>query len=58
MSFTVIILAAGKGSRMKSSTSKPLHKIAGCEMIEWVLEASRKAGASKSFLLFEKKCLI
>ncbi len=45
MSFTVIILAAGKGSRMESSISKPLHKIAGCEMIQWVLEAAKNAGA-------------
>ena len=55
MSFTVIILAAGKGSRMKSSTSKPLHKIAGCEMIEWVLEASRKAGARANHSCYSKR---
>ncbi len=55
MSFTVIILAAGKGSRMKSSTSKPLHKIAGCEMIEWVLEASRKAGAAQIIPVIRKE---
>ena len=45
MSFTVIILAAGKGSRMESSVSKPLHKIAGSEMIQWVLEAAKYSGA-------------
>ncbi len=45
MSFTAIILAAGKGSRMKSSISKPLHKIAGFEMISWVIDATRAAGA-------------
>ena len=45
MSFTVIILAAGKGSRMKSSLSKPLHKIAGFEMISWVIDAATSAGA-------------
>ena len=45
MSFTAIILAAGKGSRMKSSLSKPLHKIAGYEMIAWVIDAARLAGA-------------
>ena len=55
MSFTVIILAAGKGSRMKSSTSKPLHKIAGAEMIEWVLEASRKAGAEQIIPVIRKE---
>ena len=45
MSFTAIILAAGKGSRMKSSLSKPLHKIAGLEMISWVIDAATSAGA-------------
>ena len=45
MSFTAIILAAGKGSRMKSSLSKPLHKIAGFEMISWVIDAATSAGA-------------
>ena len=45
MSFTAIILAAGKGSRMKSSLSKPLHKVAGFEMISWVIDAARSAGA-------------
>ncbi len=45
MSFTVVILAAGKGSRMESSIAKPLHKIAGFEMIAWVLEAAKNAGA-------------
>ena len=45
MSFTAIILAAGKGSRMRSSLSKPLHKIAGFEMISWVIDAATSAGA-------------
>ncbi len=45
MSFTAIILAAGKGSRMKSSLSKPLHKIAGFEMISWVIDSAKSAGA-------------
>lgn len=46
MSFTAIILAAGKGSRMKSSLAKPLHKIAGQEMIAWVIDAANAAGAT------------
>ncbi len=47
MSFTVIILAAGKGSRMESSLSKPMHRIAGCEMIKWVIESAQNAGAEQ-----------
>ena len=29
MEFTAIILAAGKGNRMRSSLAKPLHKVGG-----------------------------
>ena len=32
-------MAAGKGSRMKSRTPKPLHRIAGREMLSWVRQA-------------------
>lgn len=35
----VVILAAGKGSRMKSTTPKVLHKLAGRELILHVLDA-------------------
>ena len=36
---TAIILAAGKGTRMKSETPKVLHKIAGEYLISWVLDS-------------------
>jgi bifunctional UDP-N-acetylglucosamine pyrophosphorylase/glucosamine-1-phosphate N-acetyltransferase len=39
MSFDAVILAAGKGTRMKDSLAKPLHKIAGHTMLEYVLDA-------------------
>jgi bifunctional UDP-N-acetylglucosamine pyrophosphorylase/glucosamine-1-phosphate N-acetyltransferase len=39
-----IVLAAGKGTRMKSSTPKVLHEILGKPMILYVHEALRKAG--------------
>lgn len=44
---TVIILAAGKGTRMKSPLPKVLHPVAGRPMIEKVIFASKKAGASE-----------
>lgn len=44
--FTVIILAAGEGKRMKSKHSKVTHKILGKSMIEWVYNAVKKAGAA------------
>ena len=34
----VVILAAGKGTRMKSALPKVMHKIAGRPMIEWLIE--------------------
>lgn len=39
-----IILAAGKGTRMKSDTSKVLHEIASRPMICHVMDAANKAG--------------
>ncbi len=40
-----IILAAGEGTRMRSSKSKVLHKVAGLEMIRHVVRAARAAGS-------------
>ena len=47
MSFTAIILAAGKGTRMKSEIPKPLHHVAGRPMLSWVIDAAKAAGASQ-----------
>lgn len=43
---TMILLAAGKGTRMKSPLPKVLHPVAGRPMIEKVILASKKAGAT------------
>lgn len=37
---SIVILAAGKGTRMKSSTAKVLHTIAGRPMIQFVVETA------------------
>jgi bifunctional UDP-N-acetylglucosamine pyrophosphorylase / glucosamine-1-phosphate N-acetyltransferase len=42
-----IILAAGKGTRMKSSLPKALCDIGGMKMAEFMLKAARQAGAEK-----------
>lgn len=42
-----IILAAGKGTRMKSSLYKVLHKVCGKSMVEHVVRQVEKAGADK-----------
>jgi bifunctional UDP-N-acetylglucosamine pyrophosphorylase / glucosamine-1-phosphate N-acetyltransferase len=39
-----IVLAAGKGTRMKSARSKVLHEICGRPMLWYVLQALRRAG--------------
>src|SRR5207245_7845109 len=36
----VVVLAAGKGTRMKSTRPKVLHRIAGRPMIDYVLETA------------------
>ncbi|MBL6665120.1 MAG: bifunctional UDP-N-acetylglucosamine diphosphorylase/glucosamine-1-phosphate N-acetyltransferase GlmU [Rickettsiales bacterium] len=38
MSISIIILAAGKGTRMKSDLPKVMHKIAGREMVNLVID--------------------
>jgi bifunctional UDP-N-acetylglucosamine pyrophosphorylase/glucosamine-1-phosphate N-acetyltransferase len=45
--FTVLILAAGQGTRMHSSVPKVLHPLCGKAMVEWVIDAAREAGAER-----------
>ena len=40
MALNIIILAAGKGTRMRSSTAKVLHKVAGQSLIEHVINSA------------------
>ena len=39
-----VILAAGKGTRMKSKLPKVLHKAAGKSMVQHVIDAAKAAG--------------
>ena len=45
MSFSTLILAAGMGTRMKSSRPKVLHTVCGKPLTMWVIDASKAAGA-------------
>ncbi len=47
MSLEVIILAAGKGTRMYSDLPKVLHPLAGMPMLSRVIAAARGTGANK-----------
>lgn len=47
MSFTVVILAAGQGNRMKSDIPKVLHPIAGESMLGYVIDAVRQLEPEK-----------
>ena len=44
---TVVILAAGEGTRMRSSLPKVLHPLCGRPLIAWPIAAAQEAGAGK-----------
>ncbi|MGH2911450.1 MAG: NTP transferase domain-containing protein, partial [Solirubrobacteraceae bacterium] len=44
---TVLILAAGQGTRMRSQTPKVLHDLCGVPMVLWPVRAALAAGAQK-----------
>jgi bifunctional UDP-N-acetylglucosamine pyrophosphorylase / glucosamine-1-phosphate N-acetyltransferase len=44
---TVVILAAGKGSRMRSALPKVLHALCGRPLVHWPIHAARDAGAGR-----------
>lgn len=52
MPLSVIILAAGQGSRMKSALPKVLHKIAGRPMVEHVYQRSCELGADAMYIVY------
>jgi bifunctional UDP-N-acetylglucosamine pyrophosphorylase/glucosamine-1-phosphate N-acetyltransferase len=44
---TALIMAAGHGTRMRSSLPKVLHEVCGVPMVHWVIDAAREAGADR-----------
>ncbi len=51
MDKAAIVLAAGKGKRMKSDLPKVLHKLNGQPIVDYVIENVRKAGYNKVILV-------
>ena len=44
---TVLIMAAGQGTRMRSAVPKVLHPVCGKAMVAWPIDAARTAGAER-----------
>jgi bifunctional UDP-N-acetylglucosamine pyrophosphorylase/glucosamine-1-phosphate N-acetyltransferase len=48
---TVVILAAGEGTRMRSARPKMLHPLCGRPLVLWPVLAAREAGAEKTVVV-------
>jgi bifunctional UDP-N-acetylglucosamine pyrophosphorylase/glucosamine-1-phosphate N-acetyltransferase len=51
MALNVVIMAAGKGTRMKSARPKVLHPVAGRSLLQHVLEAAAGLGAAQTVVI-------
>ncbi len=52
MSLSVVILAAGKGTRMRSSLPKVLHEVADKPMVSHVIDSARQIGAVNIYVVY------
>ncbi|MDR3037374.1 MAG: bifunctional UDP-N-acetylglucosamine diphosphorylase/glucosamine-1-phosphate N-acetyltransferase GlmU [Coriobacteriales bacterium] len=51
MSFATLILAAGAGTRMKSTRAKVVHELLGKPLIRWVVDAAQAAGSAETIVV-------
>ena len=58
MSISVVILAAGQGTRMKSSTPKVLHEISGKSMLFHAIDAAQKISDDITVVLYHQAARI
>jgi bifunctional UDP-N-acetylglucosamine pyrophosphorylase/glucosamine-1-phosphate N-acetyltransferase len=54
MSISVVILAAGQGTRMKSTTPKVLHKISGKSMLFHAIDAAKSLSDDITIVLYHQ----
>ena len=52
---TAVILAAGKGTRMRSARPKVLHEVCGITLLECVIEAVQDANISSIIVVVGEK---
>ncbi len=52
MALSVVVLAAGKGTRMKSALPKVLHPIAGVPMVQRIINTVQQIGADSIHLVY------
>ncbi len=58
MKIFTITLAAGNGTRMKSSTPKPLHKIAGMTLLNWSVRCFDGLNVEKKILVASEDLIV
>ncbi|MBR4153297.1 MAG: bifunctional UDP-N-acetylglucosamine diphosphorylase/glucosamine-1-phosphate N-acetyltransferase GlmU [Selenomonadaceae bacterium] len=51
MNLETLILAAGKGTRMKSKLPKVLHKVCGKPMVQYVIESAKEVGSMREIVV-------
>jgi bifunctional UDP-N-acetylglucosamine pyrophosphorylase/glucosamine-1-phosphate N-acetyltransferase len=51
MALNVVVMAAGKGTRMKSALPKVLHRLAGTSLLQHVLNAAAETGADRTIVI-------
>ncbi len=54
-SFASIVLAAGKGMRMKSKVAKPLHLMNGKRIIEWVFDSVISCDIQENYVVISEQ---
>ena len=51
MALDIVIIAAGKGTRMKSALPKVLHRLCGRSLLQHVMDTAAQLGADRTILV-------